>query len=307
MAVPDFQSFMLPVLQLAADGKEHSIRELHDCISKRMGLTDSDIEEKLPSGMQTKYSHRVHWATVYLAKAGALIRPRRGVITITERGRELVAENHSKITVKVLQRFPEFVEFHKGDPVNIPSAVTKLSSTDDVEQVTPEETLESSFAVLQGSLASELLGAVKKASPGFFEALVVKLLVAMGYGGSVEDAGKVIGKSGDAGIDGIINEDKLGLDVVYVQAKKWGGTVVGRPVVQAFAGSLEGRRARKGIIITTSTFSQEAHEYVQRIEKKIVLIDGKRLAELMVEHNVGVAVAKTYAVKKIDNDFFEEE
>ena len=175
------------------------------------------------------------------------------------------------------------------------------------DEETPEERLETNFGELQVSLASELLESVKKSSPEFFEELVVRLLVAMGYGGSVVDAGKAVGKSGDDGIDGIIKEDKLGLDVIYVQAKRWRDTVVGRPVVQAFAGSLEGHRARKGIIITTSTFSQDAREFIQRIEKKIVLIDGKQLAELMIDHNVGVNVAKTYHFKKVDHDFFEPE
>jgi restriction system protein len=269
-------------------------------------LSDADLEEKIPSGVQTKYTNRVYWSTVYLAKAGVLERPRRGVVVITARGRELLAENHPKITIKLLDRFPEFVEFHRGDsPASGSKPIQPDASDKPEDSETPEEKLESSFIALQSALASELLNEVKKCSPVFFEELVVKLLVAMGYGGSVEAAGKAVGKSGDDGIDGIINEDKLGLDVVYIQAKKWADTIVGRPVVQAFAGSLEGHRARKGIIITTSGFSQEAREYVQRIEKKIILIDGKRLADLMVEHDVGVTPARTYKLKKLDQDFFE--
>jgi restriction system protein len=210
----------------------------------------------------------------------------------------------------LLRQFPEFNEFYdrnqlRSSATRDEQSVSPLSTVEPVD--TPEERLESSFAELRLSLASELLDTVKKSSPSFFEDLVVKLLVAMGYGGSVEDAGKSVGRSGDDGIDGIIKEDKLGLDVVYVQAKKWNGTVVGRPVVQAFAGSLEGHRARKGVIITTSGFSQEARDYVQRIEKKIVLIDGKQLAELMIDHDVGVSIARTFTLKKLDHDFFESE
>lgn len=306
MSVPDFQSFMLPVLKVTSDGKEHSLVELRERLSGLMGLSDADLDEKIPSGTQSKYTNRVYWSTVYLSKAGALNRVRRGVVAITDRGRQLVNQNHPKITVKLLRQFPEFTEFYKGDnsePTDEPNVPAKIAEA--IE--TPEERLESSFRELRASLASELLDTVKKSTPAFFEDLVVKLLVAMGYGGSVEDAGMAVGKSGDEGVDGIIKEDKLGLDVVYVQAKKWTDTVVGRPVVQAFAGSLEGHRARKGVMITTSTFSQDAREYVQRIEKKIVLIDGKQLAELMVEHDVGVSVAKTYKLKKLDNDFFEPE
>jgi restriction system protein len=306
MAVPDFQSFMLPALRLTADGKEHSLAELHSQLAGEMHLTPADLEEKLPSGTQTKYSNRVQWSTVYLAKALVLKRVRRGVLAITDRGRQLLSENHPKITVKLLSQFPEFRDFHKGGTAPSVNEPPDTGTSKDVENAeTPEERLESSFREIQSSLASELLETIKKSSPEFFENLVVKLLVAMGYGGSVEDAGKAVGRSGDDGIDGIIKEDKLGLDVVYIQAKKWADTVVGRPVVQAFAGSLEGHRARKGIIITTSAFSLD--EYVQRIEKKIVLIDGKQLAILMIEHDVGVTVAKAFKLKKLDLDFFEPE
>ncbi len=298
---------MLPLLQLTADGKEHSLVEVRERLADQMGLTPSDLDEKIPSGSQSKYTNRVYWSAVYLAKAGALTRVRRGVVAVTERGRQLLSEHHPKINTKLLQQFPEFREFYKGESSDSGAPPSGTSSVSVVEEETPEERLETNFEELQVSLASELLESVKKSSPEFFEGLVVKLLVAMGYGGSVIDAGKAVGKSGDDGIDGIIKEDKLGLDVIFVQAKKWIDTVVGRPVVQAFAGSLEGHRARKGIIITTSTFSQDAREYVQRIEKKIVLIDGKQLAELMIEHNVAVSVAKVYHLKKLDHDFFEPE
>lgn len=248
--------------------------------------------------MQTKYSNRLYWSLVYLSKAGALKKVRRGTYAITDRGRELLQSKPQKVTVKVLAQFPEFQEFHKKGTTDI---------RDGDSSQTPEERLESSFKELQASLASDVLDAVKKSSARFFENLVVELLVAMGYGGSIADAGSVVGKSGDEGIDGVIKEDKLGLDVVYIQAKKWTGNAVGRPVVQSFAGSLEGHRARKGVMITTSSFSQEAREYVKRIEKKIVLIDGAELAQLMIEHDVGVSAAKSFTVKKLDQDFFETE
>jgi restriction system protein len=307
VAVPDFQSFMLPVLRVAADGNTHSLTELRERLAREMQLSEFDLEQRIPSGTQTKYTNRVYWSTVYLSKAGALRRVRRGVLEITDRGQQLLTENHAKITVKLLCRFPEFQEFYKGDATSV-SAVESSEPARAAEIIeTPEERFEASFRQLQSSLASDVLETVKRASPAFFERLVVKLLVAMGYGGSVEDAGNAVGRAGDDGIDGIIKEDKLGLDIVYVQAKKWSDTPVGRPAVQAFAGSLEGHRARKGIVMTTSAFTNEAREYVQRIEKKIVLIDGKRLAELMIEYDVGVAVAKAYTLKKIDTDFFEPE
>lgn len=222
-----------------------------------------------------------------------------------------MAEIPERITVQSLNQFPEFKIFHAG---KLDKAVIPVRSEDeaaiatDIDPVqTPEEVLENSYVAIQNSLANELLETVKKMSPQEFERLVVQLLVSMGYGGSLEDAGEAVGKSGDEGIDGIIKEDKLGLDNIYIQAKKWMDTVVGRPTVQAFAGSLERHRARKGVMITTSSFSNDAKNYVQKIEKKIVLIDGKRLAQLLIEHNVGVVTTKTYTLKKVDQDFFGTE
>jgi restriction system protein len=300
MAVPDFQSFFVPLLRRMADGAEHTLPEVREGIQRDMGLSDHDLAEKLPSGVQTKFTNRLAWASVYLAKAGALRRVRRGVFQINDRGRELLNENPQRLTIKALSKFPEFVEFHRGN--------SEQSRGDgEVERATetPEERLAASYQLLHASLATDLLEVVKKCSPAFFERLVVDLLVSMGYGGSIEDAGKAVGGAGDGGVDGIIKEDRLGLDVVYVQAKRWSGTV-GRPVVQGFAGSLEGHRARKGVLITTSEFSQDALDYVQRIEKKIVLIDGRQLSEYMIAHDVGVTKGRSYIVKKIDNDYFEE-
>ena len=310
MAVPDFQSFMRPLLTRCADGREHPLVYFRAHLSEDLQISEDDTKEKLPSGKQTKYENRIYWAAIYLHRAGCLERVHRGVFKITARGRQLLSENPGKITVQVLNQFPEFKIFHSGktDKPAAPVSLEETSTATDIDAVqTPEEVLENSYLAIQNSLANELLDTVKKMSSEEFEQLVVQLLVAMGYGGSLQDAGEAVGKSGDEGIDGIIKEDKLGLDNIYIQAKKWVDTVVGRPIVQAFAGSLEGHRARKGVMITTSNFSNDAKNYVQKIEKKIVLIDGKRLAQLMIEHNVGVIITKTYTLKKVDQDFFGAE
>ncbi len=300
MAIPDYQSFFLPVLRLASDGKEHSTAELRERIATELKLSPEEIAQKLPSGAQTVFANRIAWSVVYLAKAGALERIKRGVFRITDRGRELLGLNVPKLTIKHLAVYPEFVAFQKGPQ----KGGQDEQGGDHEKPETPEEQLANAYKVLRDALAADLLEAVKKAPPSFFEEVVIDLLVAMGYGGSVEDAGKAVGNPGDGGIDGIIKEDKLGLDFVYVQAKRWSSSV-GRPLVQAFAGSLEGFRARKGVFITTSSFTQDAREYVQKIEKRIVLIDGEQLAELMIDHNIGVSVFQTYEIKRLDSDYFE--
>lgn len=298
MTVPDFQTIMLPLVMLASDGRERPLVEAFNGLADRFNLTTEEREELLPSGRQRRFENRVRWARSYLTKAGLLESPRRGSFKITARGQDILGENPSSININFLERFPEFVEFRRATRDTAPVA------TGDAE--TPEELIDSSFARLRASLADDLLQRIKTAPPLFFEDLVVELLVAMGYGGSRRDAGRAVGRSGDDGIDGIINEDKLGLDVVYLQAKRWQGPV-GRPVVQAFAGSLEGNRARKGVLITTSYFTPDALEYVQRIEKKIVLIDGEKLAEFMIDHNVGVTRVDTYELKRVNLDYFPGE
>lgn len=300
MAIPDFQSFFVPVLRCVADGADRSMAELRDRIAADLQLGPEELSQKLPSGAQTVFANRVAWSAVYLTKAGALERIKRGTFRITGRGKELLALSVPRLTVQHLSQYPEFVAFHKGTQ-NGGEEVQEVRAE---KTLTPEEQLADAYKVLRNSLANDILETVKKASPAFFEELVIDLLVVMGYGGSVEDAGRAVGKSGDGGIDGIIKEDKLGLDVVYVQAKRWSNSV-GRPVVQAFAGSLEGVRARKGVLITTSSFSQDALDYVQKIEKRIVLIDGKQLADLMIDHDVGVTVVQTYKIKRLDSDYFE--
>src|SRR4051794_12407804 len=300
MPVPDYQECMLPVLELLADGQDHKLRDLTKAVADRFKLSDAERAEILPSGQQTMISNRVAWAKTYLKKAGLLANPVRGTVRISDEGKKALAQKPAKIDIDFLRKYGSFSEFYKKTtPVEAKDAHPDIAAT-------PEESLESAYSILHDALADELLDKVKSCSPTFFEHLVVDLLVAMGYGGSLADAGQAIGKSGDGGIDGIIKEDRLGLDVVCIQAKRWEKTV-GRPEGQGFAGSMEGFRARKGVMLTTSTFSGEAEEYVTRIERKIVLIDGRRLAQLMIEHDVGVATARAYVVKKLDLDYFEEE
>lgn len=302
MPIPDFQTLMLPVLELAADGQEHSIREARERLAEKFTLTQAERAQLLPSGRQPLFDNRVAWAKSYLYQAGLLTAPRRAHFQISERGREVLREAPGRITIGYLERFPEFLEFRtkRGQPPGAPEP------TPGPEGETPEESLEAAYQRLRGALASELLSRVKGSSPQFFEQLVVEVLLRMGYGGSRKEAGEAIGRSGDEGIDGIINEDRLGLDVIYLQAKKWEGTV-GRPELQKFVGALHGRRARKGVFITTGAFSSEAAEYVARIDPKVVLIDGRQLAELMIDFNVGITPVATYENKRIDSDYFGED
>jgi restriction system protein len=304
MPIPDYQSIMLPLLLTVADGKEYLVSDLVRSIGVGFNLSDDEFKELLPSGREPRFRNRVGWTLTYFKKALLLKATGRAKVVITDRGKELLNENPPRIKTRDLYRYPEFVEFQKRSksPVN-----REDGHIEEVyeEQQTPEEALESSYSSLRRNLESELLDRIKSCSPRFFELLVVDLLVAMGYGGSRKDAGQAIGQSGDGGIDGIIKEDRLGLDAVYIQAKRWESNI-GRPVVQTFAGSLEGQRARKGVLITTSKFSDDAKRYVTNIEKKIVLIDGELLAQYMVDFNIGVAEVANYTVKKIDVDYFEE-
>lgn len=294
---------MLPLLKLAGDGQPHSLAEAREVLAAQFGLTQADRDEPLPSGNQSKFSNRVAWAKSYLQQAGLVSSPKRGFFQIVQRGEKVLISPPGKIDIKFLEQYPEFVEFRtpKGDGGE-PAAPTAVGTTD---SDTPEEALEAAHQKINATLATDVLTRVKTASPEFFEHLVVELLLRMGYGGSRSDAGQAVGKSGDEGIDGIISEDRLGLDVVYLQAKKWDGTV-GRPEIQKFVGALHGKRAKKGVFITTGSFSVEAVAYVDHIDPKVVLIDGKRLAQLMIDFEVGVAAARTYQVKRIDSDYFEE-
>lgn len=293
---------MLPLLRLAAERGELSMSEANRLLAAMFNLTESDLAELVPSGNQTRFLNRVSWVRTYLKKAGLLDSPRRSYISITESGRAALAKGPDKIDVKFLRQYPEFREFNT--PVG--TRQERVSADNAEDQQTPEELIDSNVRALQSALADELLDRIKSASSRFFENLVIELLLKMGYGGSRQDAGQVVGKSGDGGIDGVIKEDKLGLDVIYVQAKRWEGTV-SRPEIQKFAGSLEGVRARKGIFITTSGFTRDATAYVENIDKKIVLIDGQTLAFLMIEHDVAVSRVASYDIKKVDSDYFQDE
>ena len=303
MTIPDYQSIMLPFLKFASDSEEHSLRDAINSLAGKFELTDEERKELLPSGKQAVFDNRVGWARTYLKKAGLIESRKRGFFNITERGKKVLAENPARIDVKYLERFPEFIEFR-----TVKKKVTDPggggSGSDDEKN--PDEVLEAAYQELQETLAAELQDTIKKCTPEFFERLVIDVLIKMGYGGSRREAGQAIGKSGDEGIDGIINEDKLGLDVIYIQAKRWENTV-GRPEIQKFAGALQGKRARKGIFITTSNYSREAVDYVKNIDSKIILIDGPKLADLMVQYDVGVTPGDVYIVKKIDSDYFIEE
>ena len=298
MAVPDFQSFFKPLLDLAADGKEHSIQEAREVIAKVMALPEADLKEPLPSGIQTKFENRVAWAKSYFIQAKVLESPRRSIFRITQRGMELHRVGHKRIDVRILNQYPEFLEFHK--------AKSPKEEEQEPSKETPEETLQKSYESIRGDLASQIVQRIANNSPQFFERMVVDLMVAMGYGGSRADAGKSIGGSGDEGIDGIIKEDRLGLDLVYLQAKRWEGTV-GRPEVQKFVGALHGKRAKKGVFITTSKFSDDAKNYVETIDPKVILMDVWMLAELIIDHGVGTTTTEPLHVKRIDSDYFTEE
>jgi restriction system protein len=307
MPVPDYQTVMLPLLRLASDGQEYRFRDAVEKLASEFSLTDSERAEMLPSGTAPLFDNRVGWARTYLKQAGLLQSLKRGTLQITQRGIDLIAKNPSKINVEFLRQYPEFRAFQtrRRDKADEGSADTQDAAIANADQ-TPEDALAAAYKTLRGSLEADLLDQVKSMSPAFFERVVIDLLVAMGYGGSRQDAARAVGKSGDGGIDGIIKEDRLGLDAIYIQAKRWEGTV-GRPEIQKFAGALQGQRANKGVFITTSSFSKDAEEYTNVISSKIILLDGQQLAKLMVDHNVGVAQVGIYELKKIDSDYFDGE
>lgn len=305
MAVPDFQSLMLPLLKFSADGEEHTMQEAREGLAAILELSQEDLEEKLPSGRQSTFANRVAWAKVYLTQAGVLESPKRGKFYISDRGRKTLSENPDRISIKYLERFEEFQEFRQASNKNRTQQVTHADDGD-TSSTTPEETLEQAYQQLRDEVANELLYLIKGNTPEFFEKLVVHLIVSMGYGGSVKEAGKATRKTADEGIDGVIKEDRLGLETIYLQAKRW-EAAVGRPEIQKFVGALHGQRAKKGVFITTSRFSKEALDYVGQIDPKVVLIDGADLVQLMIDHGVGVSSAAIYEVKKVDTDFFIED
>lgn len=301
MPIPDFQTLMRPLLQLASDGKDHLIRNTIDDLAKEFSLTDAERSQLLPSGRQPLFTNRLAWAKTHLRMAGLLEAPSRGVFQITQRGKSLLKEHPDRIDLRVLQTQPGYLEARNAKST---SSDKKIEATEEVQ--TPEEQIESASVTLRENLGEDILAKLKAASPTFFERAVVELLVRMGYGGTRKDAGQAIGRTGDEGIDGIIKEDRLGLDTIYIQAKKWEATV-GRPEIQKFAGALQGFRAKKGIFLTTSDFSRDAQDFANKIDSKIVLIDGETLWNLMIDHGLGVTTVASYAVNRLDNDYFDDE
>lgn len=305
MPIPDYQTLMLPLLKVAENKKEYALKEAVEILAAKFGLTEEERTELLPSGQAFLFSNRVGWARTYLKKAGLLNSPKRGTLSITPRGLKLLKTNPGRVDNKTLKQYPEFLEFQNYKREDGESVVS-IDTTPETEVQTPEETIDNAYQRIRKSLAQEIIDTVRSLSPSFFERLVVELLVRMGYGGSIKDAGKAVGKTNDEGIDGTIKEDKLGLDIIYIQAKRWQvGNTVGRPELHKFVGALAGQGAKKGIFITTSTFTKEAKEYMPRNETKIVLIDGEELAQLMIDYNLGVSSQRIYEIKRLDSDYFE--
>ena len=295
---------MRPLLEAHADGKEHINRDLVAQLGEQFGLTEEERREMLPSGGARLFDNRIGWAKSHITQAGLLNSPRRAVSVITYRGREALQIHTQRIDLRFLNGYDEYREF-RNRRKNLEGDESETTEAEIQDAQTPEELLENAYFQVRRQIEAELLSQIKSSPPDFLERVVVDLVVRMGYGGSRKDAGEALGRSGDEGIDGIIKEDPLGLDIIYLQAKRWEGTV-GRPEIQKFAGALQGQRARKGIFITTSMFSADALEYTSRIETKIILIDGQRLAKLMFDHGVGVATASNYEVKRIDSDYFTD-
>lgn len=314
MAIPDFQTIMLPMLKTTSDMKEHNFRNIVENLAQEFQLSREERRVMLPSRTSFLFDNRVGWARLYLVRAGLLASTRRGFVKITKRGLEALEKKPSRIDNSFLEQYPEFVEFIKPSTpriIRIGSRTTEGGAPTTKPAIkikeTPEETLAYSYELMKQELAKQLIDQVTKMPSTFFEKMVVDLLLAMGYGGSIQDAGAVVGKSGDEGIDGIIKEDRLGLDVIYVQAKRWENTTISRPELQKFVGALQGKKADKGIYITTSRFSKDAIDYISKVGSKVVLIDGERLAELMIDNGIGVSTVANYAVRKLDSDYFAQE
>ena len=308
MTIPDFQSFFYPFLELSSDKKEHSLKEVREYMTKYFSLTNDDKAEKVPSGTQSKFDNRIYWTKSYFIKAKLIEQTKRAHFKITQRGIDFFSKFQDNITINDLKEIDDFKKFSQGsnNDKEGESQIEKVENTI-FDNKTPLEKLEESYLYIQKELAIELLEKIKSNSWQFFEDLVIDLMVKMGYGGSRNKAGQSIKRTNDEGIDGIINEDKLGLDVIYLQAKKWikdGG--IGRPEIQKFVGALHGQRAKKGVFITTSHFSKNAYEYVKTIDPKVILIDGETLAYLMIEYGLGTSTVESYQIKKLDLDYFEE-
>ncbi|GAA2864877.1 restriction system protein [Aminobacter niigataensis] len=306
--IPDYQTLMLPVLRLAAKG-ETRVADVAERIADELGLKPEERDQLLPSGRQRLLHNRIHWAKFYMSKAGLIASPARGRFFATDKGRALLATAPERIDVSLLMREPVFREFYRNEGVLTEDEVASAKPSEATPgTTTPEEQIDAAHAALTAALRDELLERILSNSPTFFEQLIVDLLVAMGYGGSHKDAAAQLGRSGDGGVDGIVNEDRLGLDRIYVQAKRYvPGNPVGRPDVNGFVGSLVGLGATKGVFVTTSTFSQPARDYVKHLAQRIILIDGRELADLMIEHDVGVRGYRAVEFKRLDEDFFSDE
>jgi restriction system protein len=301
MSLPDFQTLMLPVLKFSSTKEEHTLRDVVEYLKGEFNVSPEEDRALIPSGKQPIFYNRVGWARTYLKQAGLLESTRRNFLRITERGKSVLLENNDRIDMKYLERFPEYLEFKERTKTS-----EHVEEKEENISLTPEEILDAAFRRIRADLSQELLDSIKNSSPAFFERLVVELLLKMGYGGSGANAGRVVGKVGDEGIDGVIDEDKLGLDKIYIQAKKWADNPVGRPEIMKFVGALTGKNAHKGIFITASRFTADAVDYSSIIGTKVALIDGDRLTNLMIEYGVGVSTVNTFEVKRIDTDFFTE-
>lgn len=306
MAIPDFQTLMLPVLQSAADG-EVNIGELVERLADEFKLTEEERRHLLPSGRQATFTNRTHWAKTYLGKAGLIEPTRRGYFRITARGKEVLAKRPKRIDMKFLSQYDEFKVFRSRDRGEEANADTVTAVVESATQ-TPDELIRGIHREIEQALKKELLDRILNTVPAFFERVVVELLLTMGYGGGREGAGRAIGRAGDGGLDGVIDQDALGLDRVYIQAKRYKlNSAISENDIRAFAGSLEGAKATKGIFVTTSYFTEPARKFAERVAKRIILIDGEQLAGLLLRYDVGVRVDTTFSIKKIDEDFFVED
>ena len=304
MAIPDYQTIMLPLLKFMSDQKEHNVGEMINNLADEFRLSDEERRRLLPSGNDVMFDNKVKWSRLYIGKAGLLESTGRGYWKITKSGLQVLSKNPSRIDCKYLEQLPEYQEWKKTFSKGTKEETTEKTKL--IEEQTPEDALEYGYQEMRNELSQQLLTQIKNASPKFFEKLVIELLVKMGYGGSIRDAAKVVGGAGDEGIDGVIKEDRLGLDTIYVQAKRWQGTV-GRPKLMEFVGALKGQKANKGVFITTSKFTNDAIDYMSKVDSNVVLIDGEQLSEYMIDFHIGVSPVATYEIQRLDTDYFIEE
>lgn len=302
MSIPDFQTIMRPLLAILADGEERPVQAIRETLAQEFELTEEELEERLPSGRQRTYVNRVAWALAHLKGAALIESPRRGVYRATARGQQVLAETSKteRVDLRVLRAFDEYRQFRAPTDNTTPAADVSVV---DAAAGTPTERMQGAHRELRAAVVVDVLERVQEQTPDFFEQVVLDVLQAMGYGGQREEAAERLGRGGDGGVDGVIREDTLGLDLIYVQAKRWTNTV-GRPDIQQFVGALNGQRASKGVFITTSAFSREASDYAESVNPRVILVDGKQLAELMVDHDVGVSVETRFEVKRVDLDYF---